>query len=402
DTGFELICRLLVQAQCPGLDPLVVVLVDASAVTVARSLHALSPAIEQIVSFVPLALESRLPESTPHLLSVLASRALLPTCIYLACDEFALVEGWHRELELAYRTLAVGCPLILRVRHPDVTASEQSLLAEEEALDVAPRMIHDAYLERWRLSGQAGGATTVDWESLAYEYQEDNRAAADHYWVKARELGFLIGQGHAAAEAVLPSVPLEPSAPLEPLARAEHRRWVASRALAGWHFGARRDDMAKIHPDLQPWAALNEAEREKDRDIVRSTASVLQAAGYRPRPIYRFSWPHRSGTALRREVRTELAAAAVSQASAHAPAAVANVTVRVEDAITYECAQALGEHPGLTVSLVVSRSLAGLAVAAGSSTLAANRLAERAWELWDVPEDQVEQVMGRWPTLRLT
>jgi hypothetical protein len=391
DTGFELICKLLSQAQSPNLDPLIVVLVDANAAAVEHTLRALSPELEQVVSFVALALESRLPESAPHLLSSLAQRELTATCIYLASDESALVEGWHRELELAYRMVGAGCPLILRVRFPTESSREQSLLEEDAALDAAPRAIHERYLEHWRGSGQPGGITTVPWEALPFEYQEDNRAAADHYWVKARELDLLISQSPSHYQPVLPT------ALVDTLARAEHRRWMASRAVSGWRLGARRDDAARVHPSMRPWETLDESEREKDREVVRSTASALASAGYHLRPLVRFSWPLRDRTALEAGARAQLLASAVDEAQTRA--AVANVAICVEDAASFQCAQALVQHPGLTVSLVAARALAGFAVTAGDSTLTAQRLAEHVWEVWDVPEQQIGPLMARWPRL---
>ena len=38
----------------------------------------------------------------------------------------------------------------------------------------------------------------------------------------------------------------------------------------GWRYGQPRDDERKIHPDLLPWAALSEADKDKDRNAIRT------------------------------------------------------------------------------------------------------------------------------------
>ena len=58
------------------------------------------------------------------------------------------------------------------------------------------------------------------------------------------------------------------------LARIEHRRWAADRIDRGWRFGATRDDDARRHPCLVPWQALDETERRKDLESVRTLLSL--------------------------------------------------------------------------------------------------------------------------------
>ena len=44
--------------------------------------------------------------------------------------------------------------------------------------------------------------------------------------------------------------------------------------------GPPRDDERKIRPDLQPWDALSEADRDKDRNAIRILPVILHEAGY--------------------------------------------------------------------------------------------------------------------------
>ena len=45
---------------------------------------------------------------------------------------------------------------------------------------------------------------------------------------------------------------------VECLAEQEHERWMRDRLNQGWTYGQTRDNERKIHPDLQPWAALSD------------------------------------------------------------------------------------------------------------------------------------------------
>ncbi|HRX53275.1 MAG TPA: RyR domain-containing protein [Verrucomicrobiales bacterium] len=60
---------------------------------------------------------------------------------------------------------------------------------------------------------------------------------------------------------------------------SEHEGWMAEKTGEGWIYGPRRDDTAKIHPSIIPYAELSEEEREKDRSAVRNYPALLQRAG---------------------------------------------------------------------------------------------------------------------------
>jgi hypothetical protein len=392
DTGFELICKLVAQAQSPRLDPLSIVLVDVAAIGVEHALRSLSPQLESVVTFYSVSLEARLPEAAPHLLQKLAERGLTATCIYLAADESALVEGWQRELEFAYRVQGAGNPLVLGVRYPTSATPDYSLLAEDDALDAIPRQIHEDYLKRWRAQMWPSSPATVGWEDLPFDYQEDNRTVADHLWVKAREMDLHVGSGRSG--------PLPDTAPelLESLARAEHRRWIAGRAVAGWQYGPVREDAARVHPSMRSWEALDDKERAKDYEVVQGTASALESGGYGLRPLVRFSLA-RVQSRLDAAGYARVARTAIEQASASAPQGMPNVAICVDSPAALEWAKSLAAYPGVTVSVIITRSLAGFAVAAGDSAMAGQQLAEKAWELWVGPEAEIDALLARWPRL---
>ena len=67
----------------------------------------------------------------------------------------------------------------------------------------------------------------------------------------------------------------------ERLARNAHDVWARQRLRDGWKLGPRRDDAAKEHPSLVPYEALDDSEREYDRQVALETLRTVVALGYR-------------------------------------------------------------------------------------------------------------------------
>jgi ryanodine receptor 2 len=66
----------------------------------------------------------------------------------------------------------------------------------------------------------------------------------------------------------------------EQLAENAHEVWAAERIAQGWTHGARRDDVARCHPCLVPYAELSEAEKTFDRATALQTLRLILALGY--------------------------------------------------------------------------------------------------------------------------
>jgi len=66
----------------------------------------------------------------------------------------------------------------------------------------------------------------------------------------------------------------------ERLAENAHDVWALQRLGQGWTFGPTRDDAAKKHPDLIPYAELPEGEKEYDRKAAMETLKAIIALGY--------------------------------------------------------------------------------------------------------------------------
>jgi ryanodine receptor 2 len=67
----------------------------------------------------------------------------------------------------------------------------------------------------------------------------------------------------------------------EQLAENAHDNWAKRRLSEGWTWGPVRDDAAKKHPDLVPYAELSESEKHYDRDTAMETLRAIIALGYR-------------------------------------------------------------------------------------------------------------------------
>jgi hypothetical protein len=78
------------------------------------------------------------------------------------------------------------------------------------------------------------------------------------------------------------SIDLPPSLQslLEMLAENTHDVWAATRIAQGWSYGSARDDAAKKHPCLVPYADLPESEKEYDRKTAAETLKAILAMGY--------------------------------------------------------------------------------------------------------------------------
>jgi len=76
---------------------------------------------------------------------------------------------------------------------------------------------------------------------------------------------------------------------LERLAENAHDLWALQRIKDGWRLGPRRDDAAKIHPCLVPYADLPDSEREYDRIAVVGALKATLALGYQIVPPAEFA-----------------------------------------------------------------------------------------------------------------
>ena len=66
----------------------------------------------------------------------------------------------------------------------------------------------------------------------------------------------------------------------EAIAENAHDVWAAARIKEGWSYGKERDDVRKLHPDLIPYTALPDSEKEYDRIMAFNTIKLVKKLGY--------------------------------------------------------------------------------------------------------------------------
>ena len=109
--------------------------------------------------------------------------------------------------------------------------------------------------------------------ALAEPDKEDNRAAA-------RRMRTVLAAAGLTLSPTGPSVPPETlESRMETLAEAEHNGWMAHRAATGWTYAPQRDDAAKRHPAMIPYADLPDSEKAKDRNNIRHYPAFAARAG---------------------------------------------------------------------------------------------------------------------------
>lgn len=66
----------------------------------------------------------------------------------------------------------------------------------------------------------------------------------------------------------------------EAIAENAHEVWARARIKEGWTYGKERDDTNKKHPDLVPYSALPESEKEYDRVMAFNTIKLVKKLGF--------------------------------------------------------------------------------------------------------------------------
>ena len=66
----------------------------------------------------------------------------------------------------------------------------------------------------------------------------------------------------------------------EAIAENAHDVWAEARIKDGWTYGKERNDAQKHNPDLVPYTALSEGEKEYDRIMAFKTIKLVKKLGY--------------------------------------------------------------------------------------------------------------------------
>jgi class 3 adenylate cyclase len=204
-----------------------------------------------------------------------------------ASEEFAALAAAENATGFACHFVGT---MPLAKKYPGVFRIYRLRRVQSFPIDQLGRLIHEAYCRERAATGDtpARNKALRAWDDLPADLQAANREQAADIPAKLRAVGYelVTAPRDLAVPGALP--PDDPGllAALreheETLSIGEHERWSASRARAGWGHGP-RDDTARRHPDLVPWAELDERAKDKDREAVRSIPLLLQRAGFRVR-----------------------------------------------------------------------------------------------------------------------
>lgn len=70
----------------------------------------------------------------------------------------------------------------------------------------------------------------------------------------------------------------------DPSPGAQHEAWLRSKERDGWVYGPSKDEKAKTHPSMRPFAELPQTERNKDALLIGIVKALAPLFGVAPRP----------------------------------------------------------------------------------------------------------------------
>lgn len=160
------------------------------------------------------------------------------------------------------------------------------------------RAIHSRYVHKMRkpdnlsvkkidLSGFINNTEVLnqyltDFDNLPDEIKYSNIDNAYHIPTKLLSVGYKIRAVKKGYKS--PTLHLNEEE-VETMARVEHIRWSWDKRLNGWIRGNEKDSNHKTHPGLIPYEDLSDAEKEKDRELVRLIPALLQDIDYEAYPV---------------------------------------------------------------------------------------------------------------------
>lgn len=158
----------------------------------------------------------------------------------------------------------------------DLIRSSNVFLAQAER--IAP-ILHQDYRDGLP-AHEKGGHYDVPYDALDEEGKAANVAAATRIAEILALAGFTLAVGQATPdqEAKIRDF-LENNK--EFLAAAEHEGWMDQRRMEGWTYAPVRDNAAREHPLLVPYAELPEEQKEKDRRTILNYPKYARAAGFK-------------------------------------------------------------------------------------------------------------------------
>lgn len=145
---------------------------------------------------------------------------------------------------------------------------------DNQVIERLAEAAHEIYCNGLRARGETNVAL-VPYAELPENLKEQNRNNVRDIANKLAHIGYSI----RPARGKLPAFNLS-ARELEKLAEMEHQRWVKEKLEDGWCYAPKTNQTKQLHNALIPWRKLPDAEKEKDRDLVRGIPRILARAGY--------------------------------------------------------------------------------------------------------------------------
>jgi hypothetical protein len=173
--------------------------------------------------------------------------------------------------------------LELHVDARNFLALVQQIELEGETLEKMAAAAHEVFCEG--LKGYSYGPMTdikkkthsslLPFNKLSEDEKEQNRANVRDIANKLTIVNYVMRPARSNEP------PFDfPGNDLETLAEMEHVRYVQQKLSAGWKYAEKTDRAKKLNSTLIEWGNLPEAEKAKDRALVRGIPVILARAGY--------------------------------------------------------------------------------------------------------------------------
>lgn len=195
----------------------------------------------------------------------------------------------HFFIELNYLV-----PLVLKKAGYEVIRIEEVSEIQTSIIIKLARAIHSRYLHEIRSQsiksknflffnpGNTLNQYDSDFDNLPDEIKYSNIDNAAHIPTKLLSIGYKIRQ---VKKGFKPFALHLNEQEIETMARVEHIRWSWEKRLNEWTFGGIKDDIKKTHPSLIPYDDLSDADKEKDRELVKLIPAFLQDIDFEAFPV---------------------------------------------------------------------------------------------------------------------
>ncbi|MCJ7625478.1 MAG: RyR domain-containing protein, partial [Anaerolineaceae bacterium] len=175
--------------------------------------------------------------------------------------------------------------LDLHVDGQEFLALVQQLTLEGDLLERLAVAAHAIYCDGLRKRGYTLGPQNDEalktayalrpFDELSEELKEQNRSNVIDISKKLARIGYFMVPARSNEH------PFDfPGGDLDKLSQWEHERWMQEKLATDWVYGLETDPDKRVHSSLVPWGELPEAEKEKDRDLVKGIPKIIFRAGY--------------------------------------------------------------------------------------------------------------------------